>query len=320
MAQTLKGGNVATGQADATPLTGDALAAATQLLNISGAPTQGDIASGQDLVAQIFGPLMAQINSAQAPTPTPVPSVASPVAQFLASFGANVADTVRPGLGEATRAELERQQEAQRTTALNNLQQNDAFRREQTGRALATASQAAQAALSAALDSGDDRAATEKALAIARLNSALEKERQIAVERERAGQERRTITHQQQANIGTETFKQELKRTIEGLQLSEPGKTRLNGELELLARFVSGAVRVDPTTGQPGMDPASALEYARTAFSRSIDEQLMREGKFSIPGGLPAGPPQGGLAPAGAPPSSTGLSGLGERMRAGRGR
>lgn len=301
-------------------LSPDALLAALQLTNIDRSPTPADIAAGNDLATQLFGPVLQQIQNTPAPTPEAVPSVASPGQQALALFASNLAETTNPGAGQAARQEITNQQAAARETSLRNLERSDQFRTQQTSRALATASQAAQAALSAALEAGDHRGATQAALATAKLNAALDKENRIALEREKGRQERSTITHSQQAEIGLTTFKKELERSIEGTTLSGPGKTRMAGEIELIGRWLSAATRVDPNTGQAALDPSAALDIARKQFNTALENQILREGHFSIPGGMPNMSILGGGngAPASATGTSGGISDLGARLRARR--
>jgi hypothetical protein len=151
-------------------------AAAQKLLSISSAPTQADVDAAHQLAAAAYAPVMQQIQNQPAPSPQTVDQ-ADPLHTFAALLAANLAGSVNPAAATPTYNKLASQREEAQGVAKENRTAQRDFLKNQSEQSLQVASQITSDALKQAADAGDDKAATQKALQLARINDALERRR-----------------------------------------------------------------------------------------------------------------------------------------------
>lgn len=275
----------------------EALEAARKLLSVSSAPTPDEQAAAQSQVESAYAPLLAQLQNEAPPSPAEVPQEASPFNQFAAMLAANLAGNVNPRFMAPTYDELANQKQAAAQTEAANTLASEKFKTEHTRKALELAADMTKASISQAQKAGDDRAATQKAIQLAKINSELTKQRRLE-EIGATGKEQRE-TAQLRIREGAKAaikLKTTIKQTIDGLDLSTAGKMRLRANTEFLSDFVRNASRPDPMTGEAEMTVSDALSQAQTKFDDLVQDQLAKEGKsFKNPGATDTTKAAGGL-------------------------
>lgn len=177
---TLSGQNVESGFdqlfADLPP---EALEAVRSLLSIESGPASAEqVQAAQPGVDAAFAELQALIQGQQAPADVPVPEEASPNEATLAHLAANLASFVSPELAEPARTTLAQRRTDRLKAEETNRTQRESFRKQQTEQALNVAAQMASESLKAAIEANDDKAVTDKALQMLRIQDALERRRQ----------------------------------------------------------------------------------------------------------------------------------------------
>lgn len=294
IANTLSGQDVVAGdEALMQGLPPEALEAARALLQISSAPTPEGLAQAQGLTAQAFGPAIQQLQNQPAPAPLAVPDTTTPLGQFLSLLAANIAGTVRPEFAQPTLSELERQHEERQQAQRFNLAQTQAFRQTQATRGLDLAAKMSAEALDAAKEAGDDKAALEKALQLAKINDALISQRQRegigqrGTERRKdiaaRGAETRTnilLRSQERVKAGVE-LKRQIRDLLADSDLPPAAKLRLNKHAALL----NTALRKSED------EPTEALTKAQQEFDRLYNEEVAASRRLhGAVSRVPAGP------------------------------
>lgn len=240
----------------------EAQQAAAALLSLNGMPSPQDLASAQTLATQAYAPLMQQIQGATPPTPTPVPQGPGDMNTFLGLLAGNLAGTVNPQLAEPTQQEFAAQQTEKRNVKEMNARELTAFRKSQTEAGLHAAADAASTALKMALDSGDDKLATSKALDLARLNDALDRRKA----KEEHGYRLKEARAKATATASPEIDPQELDAAVESVANGETDLT--NYPIKLRAKITSEVrdrgLRIVPTKVRTAIDALAAAKNVVT--------------------------------------------------------
>lgn len=277
---TLAGQNVTSGfDALLQDLPPEAQAAARQLLQISSAPTEEEKQAAQAQTAAAYAPVLQAFGAQQAPAPLAEPAQSSPLQQFLTLLASNVASTVHPSLGEPGFQALEQEKkETQRVREVNQFAQ-EKFRTGHAERGLELAAQMAKDSLAAAAAAGDDRAAAQKALQLARVQDALARRKQgegIAA----TGEQRRqtVLLENREALKRAVAFKKAVTQQLETLKLSPAGLMRLRANANFLSDYITNASKKDPMTGVAEMTVQDAIDVAQQKFDTVMQDQLQKEG------------------------------------------
>lgn len=248
----------------------EAQALAALLQGISSAPTPEETAAGQAQAQAAFAPLMAQLQKQgeadQAPAQT------SPFGSFLVNLASNIAGSVNPAFAKPGQEALENQrQEGIKFTGRAE---------ERTSQGLKLAASMTEAALKAAQDAGDDRAATQKALALARLNDTLARRRQSEGIQERGKVQKDVANTNSQNRVRvTLQLRRDLDKKIDNLKLPADVALRLRAKKDFWTSWLSSETRVDPYTGEAPMDPNDAREQASQGFDDDLNAELAKIGK-----------------------------------------
>lgn len=156
----------------------EALAAIQALSQIQSAPTAGDETQGAANAQSAFAPLLAQLQGQQF-SPSPAPEGPGNLNTFLGVLAANLANAANPEqqFGKPALDELSSLHAEQADVAKMNRTEKFAFQKRQADDGLQLAHDMTIEGLKQAQAAGDDKAAAQKAVQLARLNDSLERRR-----------------------------------------------------------------------------------------------------------------------------------------------
>lgn len=274
---TLQGGDVQSGfDAILQDLPPEAIEAARKLMQVSSAPTADETQAAQQRVQAAYAPALAQLQAQQAPTPQDVPNAPSPLQQFAALLSANVAGSVNPQFAKPTLEAFDTAQNAPaRIEAANRLAQ-ESFNKSHVEAALKLAADMSKDEIAQAAHAGDSRAASEKALQLARVNDALQRRASNEKIGHQGEQTRQNIAARQAAAVRTRIqIKNFLDSQIEGFKdISPADRLRLKSQASFILESMKEATRVDQMSGESAMTPTEAFGEAQKRWAAAVDEVL----------------------------------------------
>ena len=251
----------------------EAMSAVQALLSTNSQPTDAETAAGNARAAAAYAPLLAQLKNESAPTPEPVPQ-ASNLGTFLGLLAGNLAGSVNPNFAEPAMKTFEQQRAEAANIRSENRSEQRKFESDHSDRALVIAQQMTQDALKNASDAGDDRAAAQKALQLARINDSLDTRRQKALKEAQGEQTRQNIVLRNQERVKANV---ELKRQLMDLTdqsgLTPAGKLRVRAAMNLATAYFNHATQLNPNTGEREIDLGTATKTAQDMVQQAIDRE-----------------------------------------------